>query len=212
MAQRETTGIRRTLVSSPRLRLLDLLQQESPQTATRLAAAVDLHHNTVREHLERLIDDGLVVRASEHRTVRGRPQIFYSAATGLDGASERARTQTGDAIALGRAYRRAFPDTLPDAAGGGDDRAREAADAQLDVLEDYLDRCGFEPRVDRAALEIRLCCPFGDLRSELAESLCSVDRRVVCSVLARVDGPLDVTGITPTEAAGTCVLTMERRA
>ena len=207
VAQRETTGIRRTLVSSPRLRLLERLQQESPQTAPRLAQAVDLHHNTVREHLDRLVDDGLVTRTTEHRTVRGRPQVLYSASRGLDGASERARAQTGRAIALGRAYRQAFPPSLDRGATAADD----AADAQLDVLEDYLDRCGFEPCVDRAALEIRLTCPFGALRSEFADSLCTVDRTVVCSVVARVEGPLDVTGITPAADAGTCVLRMVRR-
>lgn len=203
MTRRETTGIRRTLLSAPRLRLLARLQRESPQTAPRLAESLHLHHNTVREHLERLIADGLVVRASEQRTVRGRPQVLYSAARGLDGASESARRQTTRAVALGRAYRQTFPD--PAAAGGS------AADAQLDVVEDYLDRCGFDPRVDRAALEIRLSCPFGELRSELADSLCSVDRTVVCSVLARVEGPLDVTGITPTADARTCVLRLAPR-
>lgn len=203
MGRRAADSIRRTLVSSPRLRLLDRLQHASPQTAPELAEGVALHHNTVREHLERLIDDGLVVRATEHRTVRGRPQVLYSAAEGLDGVSESARALTGSAIALGRAYRRVFPP----AEGPADD----AADVQLDVLEDYLDRCGFEPRVDRSALEIRLTCPFGDLRSEPAASLCTVDRRVVCSVLARADGPLEVTGITPTDDEGTCVLRMVRR-
>jgi len=210
VAQRQSTGIRRTLVSSPRIRLLERLQHESPQTAPRLAEDVDLHHNTVREHLERLIDDGLVVRTTEHRTVRGRPQVLYSAANGLDGASARARAQTDDAIALGRAYRQAFPASAAGADTAGAD-ADADADAQLDVLEDYLDRCGFEPRVDRPGLEIRLTCPFGDLRTELADSLCTVDRTIVCSVVARVDGPLDVTGITPTADAATCVLTMKRR-
>ncbi|MFJ3394053.1 helix-turn-helix domain-containing protein [Leifsonia aquatica] len=211
MSQRESTGIRRTLVSSPRIRLLERLQHESPQTAPRLAEDVDLHHNTVREHLERLIDDGLVVRTTERRTVRGRPQVLYSAAIGLDGVSERAQAQTANAIALGRAYRQAFPASSESVVDPADTATDASADAQLDVLEDYLDRCGFDPRVDRGALEIRLTCPFGELRSELAESLCSVDRTVVCSVAARVEGPLEVTGISRTDDAATCVLRMVRR-
>ncbi|UAJ79892.1 helix-turn-helix domain-containing protein [Leifsonia sp. ZF2019] len=212
MSRHEVSHLRRTLVSAPRLRLLERLQAESPQTAPRLAASVGLHHNTVREHLDRLVDDGLVVRTTEHRTVRGRPQVLYSAARGLDGASASARAQTGRAIELGRAYRRSFPQGPREAAGPGEvgPAAESAADAQLDVLEDYLDRCGFDPQVDRDALEIRLSCPFEGMRSELSESLCTVDRRVVCSVLARVEGPLAVTGITPTGEAGACVLTMER--
>lgn len=204
MARRDAKrNPQRTLASRPRVLLLDRLQRESPQTAPQLAASVRLHHNTVREHLERLVDDGLVVRTAEPRSVRGRPRILFSIAEGLAGVSEPARAQTRRAIALGRAFRQAYREEAAD--------EPDAVARQFDVIEDYLDRCGFSPRVDHEALAIRLHCPFDGLRDSLAATLCTVDRRVICSVLARVEGPLEVTGLEPTEIEGTCVLQLAQR-
>jgi predicted ArsR family transcriptional regulator len=198
-------GLRRTLASRPRILLLNHLQRESPQTAPQLAESLHLHYNTVREHLERLVDDGLVVRASEHRRVRGRPRVLFSSAYGLAGVSESVRAQTCRAIALGRAFRQAFHQEE------GQD-ASEVMVEQLDVLEDHLDRGGFQPERDRSAFEIHLTCPFDDLRGTLARTLCAVDRMVIQSILARVDGPLEVTGLAPTTVEGTCILHLARKA
>jgi predicted ArsR family transcriptional regulator len=196
MAQRT---LRRTLTSRPRILLLDQLQRESPQTAPQLAERLDLHHNTVREHLGRLVDDGLVVRSSEHRTVRGRPRVLFSSAYGLVGVSESVRAQTCRAIALGRAFRQAFHQQERE-------DATDVMVEQLDVLEDHLDRGGFQPERDSSEFEIHLTCPFDDLRGTLARTLCAVDRLVIQSILARVDGPLEVSGLAPTSVKGTCIL------
>lgn len=215
MARRDAKRtLRRTLISRPRILLLDQLQRGGPQTAPQLAAGLRLHHNTVREHLERLVDDGLVVRETEHRTVRGRPRILFAAAGGQDGLSSAAQEQTERAIALGRAYRLAYHDGADDepqdeqgCQDAGPQAATTAAE-QFDVLEDYLDRCGFRPRIDRPALAVRLSCPFGELRDSLDAVICDVDRRAMCSVLARVDGPLRVATLARTgpPAEATCIL------
>ncbi|WP_348789073.1 helix-turn-helix domain-containing protein [Leifsonia sp. NPDC080035] len=195
---------RRTLLSRPRLLLLDRLLRDSPQTAPQLADSVHLHHNTVREHLDRLVDDGLVVRETEHRTQRGRPHVLFSAAAGGVGLSASAAAQTRRALALGEAYRHAygFPDPADEADGT----------AQIDVLEDYLDRRGFRPRVDRDALAVRLACPFGELQGSMEQhTICGVDAAVMRSVLGRVDGPLRVMDVR-SDGAGTCVLRLIRGA
>jgi hypothetical protein len=83
---------------------------------------------------------------------------------------------------------------------------------QLDVLEDHLDRGGFQPERDRSAFEIHLTCPFDDLRGTLAGTLCAVDRIVIQSILARVDGPLEVSGLVPTAVEGTCILQLGQKA
>ena len=199
MSRRDATRHpRRTLLSRPRLLLLDRLLQESPQTAPQLADSIRLHHNTVREHLDRLVDDGLVVREAEHRTQRGRPRVLFSAATGSAGLSAPAVEQTRRALALGEAYRHAYGVADPVDDGG--------ATAQLDVLEDYLDRRGFRPRVDRERLAVRLVCPFAELRGSLEQhTICGVDTAAMRSVLGRVDGPLTVAGVRP-DGEGTCVL------
>lgn len=70
----------RALASDKRVSMLHALQRsDGPLGVDELAAAVDLHVNTAREHLERLIDSGFVASAPELRTTRGRPRILYSA-------------------------------------------------------------------------------------------------------------------------------------
>ena len=61
---------------------------------TELCDATGLHANTVREHLQRLIESGYVVPETEQRATRGRPRVFYSAATGADTASSPIATRT----------------------------------------------------------------------------------------------------------------------
>lgn len=70
----------RALASDKRVSMLHALQRsDDPLGVEELAAAVGLHVNTAREHLERLIDSGFVASAPELRTTRGRPRILYSA-------------------------------------------------------------------------------------------------------------------------------------
>ena len=58
--------------SYSRVEILHLVQDQPRRTVTELVAATGLHPNTVREHLQRLIDDGYVVNETERRTTRGR--------------------------------------------------------------------------------------------------------------------------------------------
>ena len=67
--------------SFSRVRILFLLQERPERTVTELCEATGLHANTVREHLQRLVDGGYVVAETEHRTTRGRPRVLYSAET-----------------------------------------------------------------------------------------------------------------------------------
>lgn len=68
--------------------LLDLLQRGGPQTVGELAELTGLHQNTTREHLQRLVTDGYVLREPEIRTVRGRPRMIYRIAEAQDVRSD----------------------------------------------------------------------------------------------------------------------------
>ena len=184
-----------TLASDSRVRLLAELQRAHPQTSDQLAARLGLHRNTVREHLARLSSTGFVISEREQRTERGRPKVLFSPAEGLSGENPTAGEQTRSALALGRAYRSAFPDATPT------DR-RE----QLDVLDDHLDRCGFQPRMNADGTTVRLICPFADLFEDMDVELCRVHLRLIRSVLARVPGELEADGLAPAGADGSCVL------
>ena len=63
----------------------ELATSTTPLSAQDLADALGLHANTVRLHLERLRDAGLVDVEAIHRGTVGRPQHLYSLAAGAPG-------------------------------------------------------------------------------------------------------------------------------
>src|SRR6187402_533315 len=89
-----------------------------PVTASELADRLAIHANTVRLHLERLREAGLVEVEPVHRGTVGRPQHVYSLAPGLGfdppsytllagllaALAERIGADSDDAAAAGRAW------------------------------------------------------------------------------------------------------------
>src|SRR5579864_5034413 len=68
------------LGAASRARILEVLRA-APQglDARQIAAQVGLHHNTVRTHLDLLVDAGLAIRHAEERSQPGRPRIVFDA-------------------------------------------------------------------------------------------------------------------------------------
>lgn len=60
--------------------LAHLQSQPDPISTEALAADLALHQNTVRFHLDALLQAGLVRRVVEHRGVQGRPRVLFTAA------------------------------------------------------------------------------------------------------------------------------------
>jgi DNA-binding transcriptional ArsR family regulator len=95
--------------SYSRVEILHLVQEQPRRTITEIVEATGLHPNTVREHLQRLIDEGYVVSAAEHRTTRGRPRVLYSAADGILASSPIQRRKVRAAAERGDLMRRVLP-------------------------------------------------------------------------------------------------------
>lgn len=173
-----------------RVRILHaLFESGTPQTrGTRtigeLCEATGLHPNTVREHLQRLIEGGYVLQSTEHRTTRGRPRTLYSAVTGTgDASSPIARDKAKAAAHRGDLLRRMLPAAAP-ALG-------RAATYQLDALIEHLEESGFEPVVDDELLTVDLSpCPHAAGHAEDRPMLCSVHLGLMQGVLAEAGGPL----------------------
>lgn len=72
----------RALASASRISLLETLRSGERMTIADLSEAVDLHPNTTREHLARLVDAGFVISEPEQRRTRGRPRILYRLSEG----------------------------------------------------------------------------------------------------------------------------------
>jgi predicted ArsR family transcriptional regulator len=173
-----------------RVQLLHLLFEASAahdrpeRTIGELCEATGLHPNTVREHLQRLIEGGYVIQATEHRTTRGRPRTLYSAATGAAHASSPiARDKVSAAARRGDLLRRVLPASA--SALGRD------ATYQLDALIEHLEESGFEPVVDDEQLTVDLSpCPHAAGRAEDRPMLCTVHLGLMQGVLTEAGGPL----------------------
>ena len=170
--------------SFSRVQILHLVQSRPDRTIGELCEATRLHANTVREHLQRLIDGGYVIAQVEHRATRGRPRTLYSAATGAPGASSPVAREKAKAAAVrGDIMRRIVPGAASDLG--------PAADNQLDALIEHLEESGFEPVVDDARLTVDLTpCPHAAARPEDRPVLCRVHLSLMQGVLAEAGGPL----------------------
>ncbi|MFB7883986.1 ArsR family transcriptional regulator [Microbacterium sp. NPDC056057] len=194
-----TTGYS-AISSYSRVEIMHLLQERPQRAISELVEATGLHANTVREHVQRLIDAGYVIAETEHRTTRGRPRMLYSAATGADEASS--------PVAVRRAEEAARRGDLLRRVYGSDTDAALGADAlhQLDALVEDLGDAGFDPLVDERDLTVDLTpCPHVPA-VEHRGVLCSVHIALMDSVLAQAGGPLRVEGIAPSCDPTQCVV------
>lgn len=190
--------------SYSRVRILHLLQSRARRTIGEISEATGLHANTVREHLQRLIDGGYVVQEFERRATRGRPRALYSAATGEpDASSPIAREKAEAAARRGDLLRRA----VPELAGALD--STEAR--QLDALIEHLEESGFEPVVDEEQLTVELSpCPHAAALPEHRPMLCQVHLGLMQGVLGEARGPLLARDVRPPSFAEECIVELER--
>ena len=190
--------------SYSRVRILHLVQARPHRTIGELCEATALHPNTVREHLQRLIEGGYVVQATEHRTTRGRPRVLYSAATGAPEASSPvAKQKADDAARRGDLLRRVLQ-TDPSGLG-------RRATYQLDALVEHLEESGFEPVVDEDRLTVELTpCPHAAARPEHRPVLCQVHLGLMQGVLAQAGGPLVARCVRSAARPEECTVELDR--
>lgn len=195
----------KTLASLSRMNLLYQLQSRGTMTVNDLAEAAGLHHNTAREHLDRLINEGFVTCAPEPRDSKGRPKMLYSAADGVSTELGSIRSRK-IAAAQERAdqLRRILP-LLP-AGQGFAGCSGAAAQRQLDALDDHLDQAGFDASIaaNRAQLNLR-DCPYSEMVKDHPE-VCGVHYRLIQGVLEQADGPLRAVGLNLIDAPHLCVI------
>lgn len=110
---------RRSHLSTARARILDILiDQPAPCTVSALSALNRQHQNTIREHLDALVDDRLAVRTRAPARGRGRPAWLFSAAPEV-GSEPGAREYAGLASALAAQIARTSPQPSADSLEAG---------------------------------------------------------------------------------------------
>ena len=180
---------------------LELARSSRPLTTTEVAESLDLHPNTVRPHLDRMRDVGLLQVEAESRGGVGRPHHRYSLAPEAPslGIEPPAMPLLASMLAGVAAVSGA---TAEEAAEIGRARGRAAAqqagltgevdvDACIAALTADLAELGFDPAVaadDSGATIAFTHCPFATLAESHPHLVCNLHRGMVEGFVAEAGG------------------------
>lgn len=177
----------------------ELASSTAALSAQDLADRLGVHANTVRLHLERLRDAGLVDAEAVRRGTVGRPQHLYFLAAGAPGLGFDPPAHALLAALLAALAEQVGADA-EDAADAGHAWGVEAGrrtrvHSCLRALEGELKRLGFEPAVEagdgtsEGASRIEfLHCPFRELAEAYPELVCNLHRGLCEGVVDQVGG------------------------
>jgi predicted ArsR family transcriptional regulator len=189
-----------------------------PVSVREMSRRLSLHPNTLRPHLRRLEEAGLVTREVRKGSSVGRPQTLYSM-----GATE--GTERGDyrllaemlcgvvrgkrAVAQAHELARQWGSYLV-TQGGPKPGVRLPARRNMALLQEALARAGFEPRFRRgngSTVEVTLRdCPFRDLADDHRELVCTLHRGLVEGMLGGLKPSLALKEFKPFAERGICRL------
>ena len=212
---------------------LELARAPRPLVTAEIAETLGLHPNTVRPHLDRMREVGLLDVTTDARGEVGRPQHRYSLsadapALGLEPPlmpmlarmvltmARRIGANPTDAIAVGEAE------------GAARAARYDAAPSALEALVADLDRLGFDPLVTAAdgtlddlggdddpdgpvtAVVAFANCPFADLAKEQPDLVCALHRGLVAGFVAQM-GDAEVTEFCSLAARTPCQVAVTSR-
>ncbi|WP_432135264.1 MULTISPECIES: helix-turn-helix transcriptional regulator [unclassified Streptomyces] len=195
------SGSSRLPLSRQRRGVLQYLRgQSGPVTAGALAQVCALHVNTVREHLDALVDDNLAVRERSAPAGRGRPAWRYRSRPPQESP---AREYAGLAAVLAARIARSSADPRADALAAGEDWGRVLTAGQAPAADpeearrrllDLLAEIGFAPEADTRARRVRLPrCPFVEAAREHPGVVCGVHEGLARAALGALgETPQDV--------------------
>ena len=203
---------------SRREQILDMVRASAaPLTVVAIAEELGVHLNTVRFHLDALVDAGRLERFLGQISGPGRPPIVYRPSQTMDrnGPSNYRLLATmltshlasivpdpaETATALGRIW---GPALIEQGTRRNAPSKTEALTRVVGVLADL----GFEPEpvVGPRAKEIRLRhCPFLDLVDDHADVICSVHLGLMQGALAALNTTVTVERLDPFVEPNLCV-------
>lgn len=202
-------------LSDARARVLEFLQAQPESVGTaEVAAALGLHANTARLHLDGLVASGLATRERGQPKGRGRPALRFRSGVKQE-VDPRVRDYAHLAGALATVVAQRSEDPAADARAAGQRwgeemvvgrRARSGIAARSEVVA-ILDDLGFDPEADERARSVALRrCPLLDIARQYPEVVCQVHLGLVRGALrqmGREDPPVE---LLPFAEPGACRL------
>jgi predicted ArsR family transcriptional regulator len=168
---------------------LEVARSESARTTSEIADALDLHANTVRPHLERMRDAGLLAVETSAQGQVGRPQHRWSLAPdapslGLEPSAFRllARLVAGVAVRAGIAEDAIVEVGREHGAALAAGTRRGSFSACVTAVEARMAELGFDPALaeDGGVVTVAFTrCPFRELAEAFPDVVCPLHRGLV---------------------------------
>lgn len=196
ISREETSGRRRDV-----LRVLKA--ERGPLSIAAIARVLDVHSNTVRFHLVKLVRDGQVEHVEPRGRQPGRQPLMFRAVAQMDRTGPRhyrllaeilaatlasGRNPSATAQAAGRAWARQFKTPAPQ-------QKKTTAKKSVQHLVGVLDEFGFAPehRSSGGQQQIGLRhCPFLELAESQSKVVCSIHLGLMQGVLEGDAAPVTV--------------------
>jgi len=222
----------RALAGRSRQALLAALRRSGrPLDAGEAGAAVGLHRNTARVHLDLLCKAGLLRRRLADDGTRGRPRVLYEPVANTVGVLDVAGYGAKDAgyreLAGLLAQQLAELADVPEEAIRAGRRWVTALDEHplpaqwltfaeaTAVMTDLLGRLGFDAEPEPGSSRILLHrCPFAELARGNRTVVCGIHLGMITATAERLDSPLRVVGLDPfvTDEPNLCVVSLAAKA
>lgn len=217
MTKRDALEIHKALADDTRHRLYRYIGLAGrPVSVQEMSRRLSLHPNTVRPHLRRLEEAGLVTREPRKVSSVGRPQILfvvrepegegdadYRLLAEILAGLVRGRRMLEQAQGLAREWGRYL---------AGQDRPKPGTRApggrSLALLQEAMARAGFDPRFRRLGggeVDVTMRqCPFRDLAGDYPDLVCTLHRGLVEGIVAGLEPPMAVREFEPFVDRTTC--------
>jgi predicted ArsR family transcriptional regulator len=205
-------------LGASRGRVLAVLQESARAvTVDEVAERVQLHVNTVRFHLDGLVEAGLAERESERRVQPGRPRTLYRAGANAPRAGDRSYRLLSQILASYVATHTPQPGKAALKAGEVWGRyltkrpapfQRVDAATATDQLVETLEDIGFAPEAVTTGRSRRVLlhhCPFREAAEEHREVVCSIHLGLMRGLLDELGAPLEARRLDPFVEPSLCV-------
>lgn len=184
---------------------LELARSSTPRSTAEVAETLGLHANTVRPHLERMREVGLLAVLTDNRGSVGRPQNRYALAPDapslgleppafpvlarmLNEVAAAAGAPTDLSAEAGADQGRALAEAYAAKNGNGSSRPRAGCVAAVTAM---LAELGFDPAVvedDKLATIAFTHCPYAELAAAHPEVVCHLHRGLVEGFVESIGG------------------------
>ena len=206
----------KALADVSRSRILEELRGQGGLDSRELGRLVGLHPNTVRSHVDQLMEAGLVRAVSAPASGRGRPRVLYEAIVDSTSVQQGGYRLLAQILASYLATTDQ-PQAVAESAGHAwgiylTEKPRPfngiSADEATRKVVELFDELGFMPEAVKESGERKILlhrCPFREVAESNQKVVCAVHLGMLKGALAEMGAPMQATRLEPFVEPTLCI-------